>query len=576
LKKNIILANTAATLPTGVAKVFNLKDILLSQGLLSSDQLAIAEIEYKHSGKKLETVLIEQGFITDKVLATLTAHHAGLKEINICQMVLDPNVVAFVPQNICAQYRLIPLTLEDQILFLAMADVYDILALDEVQKHCPMLKLVPVVATADGILKAIDLYYGYKNTFESHFQEIEKQREDGRSHLTHEDTSLSTPTVRLVDAVIMDAAKQGASDIHFQPEDIYVRIRYRIDGLLSQINIFHKDYWPAICIRLKILAEMNIAESRKPQNGRFTYLIGLQEIDCRVSSHPSLHGESLVLRLLDKRHGFMKLEQLDLPKELVSDLKALSMCKQGLMIITGPTGSGKTTTLYTLLNELNSHDINIMTLEEPIEYKFPLIRQTEIRDNFNFSFADGVRSILRQDPDIILIGEIRDEETAKMALRAAMTGHLVLTTLHTTSCFGVLPRLQDLGISPSMLAGYMLGTLGQRLIRILCKACQTTRPATPLESKFLNLNADTQIPAPQGCKFCHFKGYNGRTTVMEFLHFDEVINCLLSEPNSQKEIKSYAMAKGFIPLMRRCIELVLKGHTTLEEAQRCIHLNIGQ
>ncbi|MBL0941436.1 MAG: Flp pilus assembly complex ATPase component TadA, partial [Alphaproteobacteria bacterium] len=427
LKENAFIPSNSVLSHQKVGKIITLKDSLLSQGLVSADQLAIAEVEYKRYGKKLETVLIEQGFITDKALAKLTAQQGCFNEAHICQMILDPNVVELVPHITCTQYKVIPLTLEDQTLFLAMADVYDVLALDEVQKTCPQLKLVPVVATADDISNAIDLYYGYNKSFASYFQEIEKRREDDPSYHPHEDTSLANPTVRLVEAVILEAAKLGASDIHFQPEEIYVRIRYRIDGVLSQIIVFHKDYWPAICIRLKIMAEMNIAESRKPQNGRFTYLKGIQEIDCRVSSHPTSRGESLVVRLLNKRERFMKLEHLGLSEVTLSNLKTFSQYPQGLMIITGPTGSGKTTTLYALLNELNSTDINIMTLEEPIEYKFPLIRQTEIRENFNFSFADGIRSILRQDPDIILIGEIRDEEIAKMALRAAMTGHLVLT-----------------------------------------------------------------------------------------------------------------------------------------------------
>lgn len=558
----LTLMKTAA--PIAASKDFNLKDILMAQGILSSDQLAIAHIEQKRNGKKFEVVLIELGFITDKALATLTAQHGGLAHANLQQTVLDPDLIQLIPRNICYKYKVVPLSLEGQSLLIAMADVYDVLALDQVQKYSPDLQLLPVVATENDISKAIDRYYGYDMSFEGLFRDIENQRRDGRAHL-NDDEMLKSPTIRLVNAIIIDGIKQGASDIHFQPEDVYVRIRYRIDGILSQINIFHKDYWPAISVRLKIMAEMNIAESRKPQSGRFTYFMGLQDIDCRVSSHPGIHGENFVLRLLDKGHCFMELDQLGLSCEQVSDLKILSASRQGLMIVTGPTGSGKTTTLYALLNELSSVHVNIMTLEEPVEYKLPLIRQTEIRETFNFSFADGIRSILRQDPDIILVGEVRDEETAKMALRAAMTGHLVLTTLHSNTCFGVLPRLQDLGILPSMLAGHMVCAIAQKLVRILCMDCKTERQATPLEMQLLNLKENGRIAAPKGCPSCHFKGYKGRTAIIELLQFDAALNGLLREDSPFKAIESHALAKGFKSLAQRGVELVLKGETTLEE-----------
>jgi type II secretory ATPase GspE/PulE/Tfp pilus assembly ATPase PilB-like protein len=380
--------------------------------------------------------------------------------------------------------------------------------------------------------------------------------------------------VRLVDALLNDAVKRSASDIHFEPEQGFLRIRYRIDGVLRQIRSLHKNYWAAMVVRLKVMSGMNIAETRAPQDGRISLMLSGHQVDFRVSSQPTTHGENIVLRILDRDKGIVPLEELGLHAEDLKTLKLMLARPEGIILVTGPTGSGKTTTLYSILNYVNTEGINIMTLEDPVEYPMAMIRQTSVNEVVKLDFASGIRSMMRQDPDVILVGEIRDQETAEMAFRAAMTGHQVYSTLHTNSSIGAVPRLTDLGVLPDIMAGNIIGVIAQRLVRKLCAQCKTPYTPDPGMRRLLDMTADDTRPVyqPVGCTRCDNIGYKGRVAIMELFKLDAEIDELIARRATGREIRSSANAKGFRSLADDAISRVMMGQTSLEEISRVVDL----
>ena len=350
----------------------------------------------------------------------------------------------------------------------AMADPYDVVALDTLRRFMPKSKQIKLyVTTAATLSEAIDAAYGYASSIKDVLNELEGGGAQKDVAGLSEKEAFSHPIVRLVNALVFDAVKLGASDLHFEPEENFVRLRYRLDGVLFTAQILHKQHWNGISQRLKIMSEMNIADKLNAQDGRFNLNIGGREADFRVSSLPTVHGENIVLRVLDKSASIMPLSALGFSQENMDKIKRANSRPEGIIIVTGPTGSGKTTSLYSMLNEINTVEVNIQTLEDPVEYSLPMIRQTHVREGV-LEFADGIKALLRQDPDIIFVGEIRDKTTAEMALKAAMTGHQVYTSLHTNDSFGALPRLLDLGLKPGMIAGAIIAVFAQRLARRLC------------------------------------------------------------------------------------------------------------
>ena len=339
-------------------------------------------------------------------------------------------------------------------------------------------------------------------------REIETGEIDYQS-LSAEGNEYTQPVVRLVGSLLMDAVKRGASDIHFEPEHAFLRIRYRIDGVLQQVRSLHKSYWGGVAVRLKVVSGLDIAETRAPQDGRLHMNLCGRPIDFRVSTHPTIHGENIVLRVLDREKSIIPMERMGLRNEAMEELRLMMTRPEGIIIVTGPTGSGKTTTLYSLLSSQNTTAVNIMTLEDPVEYPVTMMRQTSVAEVNKIDFANGIRSIMRQDPDIILVGEIRDEDTASMAFRAAMTGHQVFSTLHTNSALGVFPRLTDIGILPDIMAGNIIGVVAQRLVRVLCPHCKESCVPDELERKILGLKANQkpEIFRAKGCQHCNLNGY---------------------------------------------------------------------
>ncbi len=545
-----------------------LASTLLDKGILSQDQVEVAHKEQHLQGTSFEECLINLGFISEAALAEALSFTTGYDKISLKKILFDPSLRRVIPREIAEQFCLVPLSMDEGTLRIAIADIYNLSALDYLRhKVSSVREVIPLIASESDILEAIDSYYGYELSIPGLLREVESA-----SPLTFTRDDYVNPTVRLVNAILMDAIKREASDIHFEPEGAFMRLRYRIDGLLSQISTLHTTYWSAICVRLKVMSGMNIAESRRPQNGRITFYIGSREIDLRVASHPTVHGENIVVRILDKTRSLLSLDELGYSEDMICQIKKSLQRPEGIFIITGPTGCGKTTSLYSMLSYISTLQLNIMTLEEPVEYQFPLIRQSDIREQGGMSFTEGVRSILRQDPDIILIGEIRDASTAQIALRAAMTGHQVFSTLHTNDALGSLPRLIDLGLSKTMIAGNLMAVIAQRLVRKLCSECKQEAEMSSYEEALLGVKNPHLLFNPKGCEVCRGTGYRGRLAIAEILVFDPELDELLTTTSSRASLKTLAQKKGYIPMEQDARHRVLKGDTSLAEVLRAVDL----
>lgn len=548
-----------------------LASILLKKGIISSDQLDVTLKEQRLQGISFEDCLISLGFVSASVLAEILSETTGYSRICLKQVLLDPLLASLVSAEVAKQFCLVPLSFEVGVLKVAISDIYNLPALDYLrQKISSVREIIPIIALEEDILDAIDGFYGYDLSIPGLLKEIETS--PSRPFMQND---YSNPTVRLVNAILMDAIKLNASDIHFEPEGAFMRLRYRIDGILSQICTLHSTYWPAICVRLKVMSEMNIAESRRPQNGRMTFYVGSREIDLRMASHPTVHGENIVVRILDKTHSLLALDELGYSADVIDQIKNALRRPEGIFIITGPTGCGKTTSLYSMLSYMNTPQINIMTLEEPVEYQLPLVRQSDIKEQGGMSFVEGVRSILRQDPDIILIGEVRDPGTAQMALRAAMTGHQVFSTLHTNDALGSLYRFVDLGVTQPMLAGNLMAVVAQRLVRRLCPICKIEKKMTAYEAILLGLKSTNTRFVAKGCEACRGTGYHGRLAIAEILVFDSEIDEVLFTPSSRALLKTLAQKKGYVPLAQDARKRVLKGDCSLEDVLRAVDLREG-
>ncbi len=554
-----------------------LGEILVGTGLLSRDQLNIALMEQNRRHEPLGRLLVHLGFVSEAVLREALSEFHGKQSVDLGNAVADPDALALVPLDLAKRHHVFPLYLrrDENLLVVAIADIHDVVALDKLRNQLPEgIRVDTLIAGESEIARAIDQVYGHELSIDGILNEIETGEIDYRSLAVVTD-EYSQPVVRLVDALLTDAVMRDASDIHFEPEAGFLRIRYRLDGLLRQIRVLHKSYWAAIAVRIKVMAGMNIAENRAPQDGRISLTINGRPVDFRVSAQPTLHGENLVLRVLDRQKGIVPLDGLGLSEQQLDLLKLMIARPDGLILVTGPTGSGKTTTLYSILSHINSEGLNIMTLEDPVEYPMAMIRQTSVTDAAKLDFANGVRSILRQDPDVILVGEIRDSDTAEMAFRAAMTGHQVYSTLHTNSAVGAIPRLLDIGMLPDILAGNIIGVVAQRLLRRLCPHCRAETPAEAWELRLLGLQPErdaTTLYRARGCEHCDYQGYRGRMAIMEVMRMDSDLDELVVRRASLREIRTAARSKGFRSLAEDGMRRVLDGDTSLDELARVVDL----
>ena len=553
-----------------------LGELMMQQGLISQDQLRIALIEQDQNNIPLGRQLVRLGFVSESMVRDLVAHTIGQESIDLSTVVADNDALRMVPEDFSRRYHLLPVAYEDatKTMIVAMADMFNVVALDQLRAMLGgQIQLKPVMAAEAQLEEHIDQFYGYELSVDGILREIETGEIDYQS-LTADGDEYTQPVVRLVGALLMDAVKRAASDIHFEPEFAFLRIRYRIDGVLQQVRSIHKSYWPGIAVRLKVISGMDIAETRSPQDGRLNMNLCGRPIDFRVSTHPTIHGENIVLRVLDREKSIIPLERMGLRSNTLAQLKLMMTRPEGILVVTGPTGSGKTTTLYSLLSHLNDETVNIMTLEDPVEYPVSMMRQTSVAEVNKVDFANGIRSIMRQDPDIILVGEIRDQDTATMAFRAAMTGHQVFSTLHTNSALGAFPRLTDIGISPDIMAGNIIGVVAQRLVRVLCPQCKEPVKPTDEERKILGVkrNEAIQIYKHKGCKRCNQTGYRGRMAILELLRIDSEMDSLIARRAHLDELRKMALDKGFTTLADDGVRRILEGYTSIEEVMRVIDL----
>lgn len=549
---------------------------LLGKGIISEDQLSIALTEQKRLKTSLGKILVQLGFVTEATVRDTLSETLGQVSIDLSNTVIDPEALAMVPKEVARRYHVLPVDYDhtSKKLLLAVANPANVVASDQIRALISEDILIEqVLARESDITVGIEQYYGFELSIDGILNEIETGEIDYQS-LAVDFDEYSQPVVRLIDALLADAVKRSASDIHFEPEQGFLRIRYRIDGVLRQIRSLHKNYWAAMVVRLKVISGMNIAETRAPQDGRISLRLSGRQVDFRVSAQPTAHGENIVLRILDRQKGIVPLDGLGLRESELKTLYLMMARPEGIILVTGPTGSGKTTTLYSILNHLNTEGVNIMTLEDPVEYPMAMIRQTSVNEGVKLDFASGIRSMMRQDPDIVLVGEIRDQETAEMAFRAAMTGHQVYSTLHTNSAIGAIPRLQDLGVLPDIMAGNIIGVIAQRLVRILCTHCKEAVVPDAGSRQLLGVaeHWGGQIYRPVGCSHCDKQGYKGRVALMELFKMNTQIDELIVRRATGREIREVARETGFRTLAEDGAARVLAGQTSLEEISRVVDL----
>lgn len=547
-----------------------LGDLLIKQNVLTEEELKKALELQKGSGKKIGEVLVDNGFITEEMIVRALQMQLGLKVVQLAGVTIPKEVRGLVSVDLLKKYTCIPFELDSynaNILHLAMADPMDMTAIDDIS-IVTNLHVEPYIATTRDIRTAIDRWYGASETLDA-ARRFTKEREQLRVN-TGEETGADVsdaPIVQLVRSLLEQAIRQRASDVHIEALESKVRVRYRIDGTLYEKMVYDNSLLPAISTRIKIMGGMDISEKRKPQDGRLTIMVDRQEYDIRISSVPTVHGEKIVMRISSKLSLTKNKKELGLAPDELKRFDHMLSAPYGIIFVTGPTGSGKSTTLYTALSELNKEAVNIVTVEDPVEADIEGINQIQVNNKVNLTFASALRSILRQDPDIIMIGEIRDRETAGIAVQASITGHLVVSTLHTNNAAGTLNRMADMGVERYLIADSVVGVIAQRLVRKLCPHCRKKRPATEEEKRLLKQDTykEMEIYEPTGCDLCNHTGYFGRTGVFEIMEVNEEIRDLIAEGGSSEELENAARRAGMCTLHDNGIRYVLEGITSIEE-----------
>ena len=541
---------------------------LRERGVLTDRQLELAVREQKRTGAMLGEILTQLGLVTAQTLSAVLAEQGGVTYVDLADTEIKPEVMALVPESVARRLNVLPISREGDELLLAMGNIYDIQAISEIESLA-RIRVRVLGAAEDDIQAKISEAYGERRTIEEIIEEaIQAAVGDAK------DVEAELPVVRLVDQLMVKAIRDRATDLHVQPAERTVLTRFRVDGTLVQGPSLPKAVQAGVIARLKIMAEVNIAETRLPQDGKFQFSYGKRKFDVRTSFLPSTHGEKAVMRLLDKTKLVLSLDQLGMPDWVFEKFTVLMNRPHGVILVTGPTGSGKTTTLYSALNSINGSDRCIVTVEDTVEYELPLITQVQVNVKAGLTFAAGLRSILRQDPDIILIGEIRDGETASIAVRAALTGHLVLSTLHTNDPVGAIPRLQDMGLSRLELGASLQGVLAQRLLKINCQACsQPYEPDADLLAMLKPHQREGQWERGKGCEQCGFTGIKGRRPIHDLLFISPVIRELIAQDASLGEIEAQARKEGKTSLFEHALHLAQQGLIPLEEA---IHVTVAE
>lgn len=560
----------------GRRKKLRLGDILVQQNVVTEEKLQEALKKQRGSGKKLGEIMVEMNITTEEAIGQALSRQLGYKFININGLQIPEKIIKLIKSDIVKKYTAIPLGVDEKnpnVLFVAMADPMDINAIDDFAIITNM-QIVPVVSTTRQIKLQIDKYYSSADTkkaADEYAKEREKLLGGGDEEEDYSDDVNNSPIVILVKQMIEQAVRQRTSDIHIEPMENQVRIRYRIDGALYERMTYNPSLLPAITARIKIIGGMDISEKRKPQDGRITQVVDGQEYDIRVSVLPTVYGEKTVMRLTSKTGLTREKSQLGFRPDELKQFDHILANPHGIILVTGPTGSGKSTTLYTALSELNKEDVNIITVEDPVEANIDGINQVHVNVKAELTFASALRSILRQDPDIIMIGEIRDGETASIAVQASITGHLVVSTLHTNSTSGSIGRLIDMGIEPYLLADAIVGIIAQRLVRRLCPKCKKKILASDEQKELLGIPGnrdDIEIYEPSGCDECDQTGFKGRIGVYEIMEVTPKLKPFISRKASAEEIKEAALSEGMNTLRMSATKLVFEGITSISEMVR--------
>lgn len=557
-----------------------LGEMLLANNLVTESQLSEILSHQLKNGKKLGKIIAEKKLVKDSDLLQILSDLLALPTIDLTTFESDPEVVSLLPESFMRTRLIFPLFKIGDELTVAMVDPRNLEAIDELRSRTKM-NISPMLCSEQDIQDTFNrVFKGSSEAYENEIRDAVKdyqldvemievdEKDQSREEL--EEAAQNTPIIRLSNVIISAAVKEGASDIHIEPEEKKLLVRFRIDGLLKESFVLDKHLQSALLSRFKIMSGLDIAEKRLPQDGRFQTRIGNRTVDFRISSFPTINGENIVMRILDKGSVLVGMKELGFDKNTLIFFEELIRRPNGIILVTGPTGSGKTTTLYSALNSINSVDKNIITVEDPIEYRLELIRQCQINSKIGLSFAAGLRSILRQDPDVIMVGEIRDKETAHIAVESALTGHLVFSTLHTNDAPSAINRLTDMGIEPFLTASAVSGVLAQRLVRKLCPRCKEKFTPEELLLRSLNvkINAGHTFYRAKGCPHCNHKGYKGRLAIYELLMVNEDIKRLTMERASSGKVKEAAIENGMRTLRQDGIAKVLQGLTTVEEVVR--------
>ena len=557
-----------------------LGDLLLSSGVISHEQLERALELQKESKERLGDVLVQSGIITEQQLIEALKIQLGVEFVDLTAVSIPGELAKYVPRTLATKYCVVPVKLVRDTLYLAMSDPLDFIAQEEV-KAASRKRVIPMIATHRATEQAISRLYGSEGTA----RVIEEmKREAGAAGLDivpaqlakDSDSSEGAPTIRFVNSLIERAFTERASDIHLEPQEGEMVVRMRIDGLLRRVLTVPVELQSTVISRLKIMGGMDIAERKVPQDGHAMLRVKGSEIDLRISSMPTVYGEKIVLRLLNKTSQLLSRDAIGLEGDDLESYQALLRNTGGVILLVGPTGSGKSTTMCVMLRDLAREEVNIVTLEDPVEYYIPGVSQCQINEKTGMTFAGGLRAILRQDPDIISVGEIRDGETASIAMRAAITGHLVLSTLHTNDAPSAVDRLRDIGVEPWLISGALRGVVSQRLVRRICPHCKRAYHPASDELALLGLDdaPDLVFYKGEGCPDCHHTGYAGRRAVFEILMLDAPLRRLITAGASADELADEARRHGFTTMRERCRDLVLRGETTAEEAVRTISSTI--
>jgi len=549
---------------------------LVVAGLISERQLQAALKERSRRDRPLGQILVDLGMISEGILRETLGELLGRDSIDLRNAIPDPDALRMLSKNIARRHSVLPVNFDSrgQVLTLAVPATINLVAMDQIATVVGSgIGIATLRAGGAEIESAIERCYEHELSIPGILREIDTGSSDVLN-VAIESEAYNHPLVRLVDAILADAVNHNASDVHLEPEPGFLRVRYRIDGVLRQAMTLHRNYCPGIVARLKAMSKMGLAKTRAPQNGRVSMTFSGRRIDLRVACQATTHGENFVLRLQNLDKSIVPLEKLELREETLTSLQLMLAGPEGIFIVAGPSDSGKTSTLYSMLNYLNDESVNITTLEDPAEYPLAMVRQTSLSSDAEIDCADGIRSALCLDPDIIMVGELRDEETARMAFRAAMTGHRVLTTLLANNALAAIPRLIDIGVKRQVIAGNITGILAQRLVRRLCIHCK--QPYTPNEAEHRLLGISRSKPIrlyrEGACDACNFLGYKGRIAVVEVLKIDAELDDMIVRVASRQELHQRAVACGYRDLAEDAIRHVRKGLTSISEISRVVDL----